>query len=74
MMIKAVLSILIALSVTGCYYEYECDPYDHNYSHTEYECWTEYYEVEYCNRYHCWVEDREEHVCEDIHICHHHHH
>ena len=63
-MIKAILSILIALSVTGCYYEYECNPRDHNYTHTEYDCWTEYYEVEYC--------DREDHVCEDIHICHYH--
>lgn len=70
-MARAILSSLVVFVMSGCYvgYEYVCDPYDRNYSHTEYECWTEIYEVEVCNRRWCWVEEKEEYVCEDIHIC-----
>ena len=69
---KKLLVALCLVFATGCvsvYTDEYCSPTSPDYSHTERDCWTEYYDVEYCDRYHCWIERESEYYCDEVHLC-----
>ena len=65
------LFVILSLVMSGCIIllEEECDRYDRDYSHSEYDCYYTTERVEVCNRYYCWMENREVQVCDEYHIC-----